>query len=108
MNSKFKIDQQHLLEVQDIFKMLSNINRLKILYLLDNESKTVNELVELLGLEQSAVSHQLRILRDFQLVSVKQVGKTKEYRVDDPHIFDIINEAVEHSDHVMRGANHGE
>ncbi|MEJ6399916.1 ArsR/SmtB family transcription factor [Nicoliella lavandulae] len=107
MTAKFNIDDQHLLEIQDIFKILSNINRIKILSVLKNEAQTVNELVDKIGLEQSAVSHQLRILRDFQLVSVKQVGKSKQYRVDDPHIFDIINEALEHSDHVIRGVGHG-
>ncbi|UQS87285.1 metalloregulator ArsR/SmtB family transcription factor [Nicoliella spurrieriana] len=87
--------------------MLSNINRLKILYLLDGQALSVNQIAEAIQLEQSAVSHQLKILRDFQLVNVNQVGKNKEYQVDDPHIFDIINEAVEHSDHVMRGVEHG-
>ncbi len=102
------INNDLLSESQKILKMLSNPTRLQMLYILEQQELNVTEIVNLLDLEQSVVSHQLALLREYQLVSAHRIGKANYYQLDDPHILDVINETLEHADHVMRGKKHGE
>lgn len=107
--SQIKIIAPDLLnESQRILKLLSNPTRIQMLNILEQKEMNVSELVELLGVEQSVISHQLALLKSYQLVSSHRVGKANYYQLDDPHILDVINETLEHADHVMRGKKHGE
>ncbi|WP_057754072.1 ArsR/SmtB family transcription factor [Weissella kandleri] len=88
-------------ETQKILKVLSNSTRLKILLLLEQDSLSVNELAQKLQVSQPAVSKQLNILKEFQIVTYNQRGTTYFYRLDDLHILTVIKSTMEHAQHVL-------
>lgn len=101
------IGPRHLAAAEQNFRLLSNPTRMQMPVALEKQPLTVKQLTTLLGVEQSIISHQLATLRAHQLVSCRRVGKNNLYRLDDPHILDIVNEMLKHVDHVMRGKPHG-
>ena len=75
---------------------LSTPSRLQILGCLRSGPRTVSEIVDEVGMEQSAVSHQLRVLRDHSLLSVRRIGRTRQYALRDEHVGVLIDHAIEH------------
>lgn len=82
-----------------MFKLLGDQTRFKILYLLETKEWHVNAIAEALEMEQSAVSHQLRKLKEAKLVKSRRVGKNMLYSQEDSHVYDILHLAVHHAGH---------
>jgi len=83
-------------DVANLFKALSNPTRIKILFLLKQETLTVTEISERLNISQSAISHQLRELKLVRLVKGKKHGRKVIYELDDHHVHQIFDMAIEH------------
>lgn len=83
-------------DLSETFKALGDLSRTKIIYLLSQAELSVGEVAELLGLSPSAVSHQLRLLRNLRLVKVRRDGKTSFYSLDDQHIENLFREGLRH------------
>lgn len=86
-------------DIAEWFKVLSDPTRVKIISALMRRELCVHDLSELLEMGQSAVSHQLRYLRNTRMVKRRKVGKTVYYALDDSHIEEIIQVTLEHLKH---------
>lgn len=102
-NNKLNIIKEKSLEnfeeekLVDLFKTIGEKTRSKILLLLTTVPELfVCEIIELLKMEQSAVSHQLRILRNKDLVKSRKAGKLVYYSLKDDHVKDLFKIAIEH------------
>lgn len=89
-------DDALLCDLGDLFKVFGDTTRMKILYALFESELCVCAIAELIGMEQSAVSHQLRILRNAKLVSCRREGKTNTYFLADAHVRSIVGQGYEH------------
>lgn len=96
-----KIDEMVIERTTKIFKVIGDATRFRILYLLDGTEWSVNAIAEALQMEQSAVSHQLKKLREAKLVKSRREGKSIYYSQDDNHVFEILDMAVEHARHTL-------
>src|SRR5947209_222758 len=81
----------------------SPIPRARILYALGHQTLCVRDLAIVTGVSESAMSHQLRLLRDRRVVRVRRDGTTMYYSVDDQHVAALLREAEYHADHVRQG-----
>ena len=79
---------------------LSTPSRVRILSLLRTGPHTVGELMEAIGMEQSAVSHQLRVLREHRLVVAERHGRQRLYALHDEHVAALIDDAIGHVTHL--------
>ena len=89
-------DQTVLYDLSDFFKILGDSTRVGILFALDGEPMCVCDIAALLGMTKSAVSHQLKVLRQNNLVRYKKVGKNVIYSLADDHVREIIEVALTH------------
>ncbi len=83
-------------ELAELFKVLGDGTRMRILQALYFSELCVCELVEVVGMSQSAISHQLRLLRAAKIVKYRKEGKNVYYSLSDTHIFSLIDVAREH------------
>ena len=88
--------------LSEFYKIFGDQTRLKILDALTNKPLCVNEISELLDMNQSAISHQLKNLRASNLKKKKKVGKNVYYSISDNHIKVILNYGIEHIMEVMK------
>jgi len=85
-----------LAELADFYKVFGDTTRIRILCVLLEAEMCVCDLAEVLGMTQSAISHQLRILKQMKLVKNRREGKTVFYSLADGHIQSIISQGMEH------------
>ncbi len=82
--------------LSEVFKVLGDEARTKILYALSRDELCVCDIANILGLSVSTVSHHLRLLRGFRLVKHRRAGRMVFYSLDDHHIVNLIHECLEH------------
>ncbi len=96
-----KVNQQMpedeiLFDLAELFKIFGDSTRIKILYLLFESEMCVCDIAQLLNMTQSAISHQLQVLKKSKLVKYRRDGKTVFYSLADGHVRTIIDQGMEH------------
>ena len=89
-------DEDLLMDLSELFKVFGDSTRIKILYVLLESDMCVCDLAQILNMTQSAISHQLRILKQSKLVKNRREGKTVIYSLADGHVRSIISQGMEH------------
>ncbi len=86
-------------DLAELFKALADQTRLRIIHSLLNRELCVCDMCEVLGMQQSAVSHQLRVLRNLRIVKRRKEGKMMYYSIDDQHVEGLFLQALNHISH---------
>ena len=89
-------DEELLYDLADLFKVFSDTTRIKILYSLMAGELCVADIAEAVGATQSAVSHQLRILKQARLVKFQRDGKNVLYSLSDDHVYTMLSQGLTH------------
>lgn len=89
-------DEDELYDLAELFKVFGDSTRIKILYVLFEAEMCVCDIAQLLNMTQSAISHQLKILKQSRLVKSRREGKAVFYSLADGHVRGIINQGLEH------------
>ena len=89
-------DENELFDLAELFKVFGDSTRIRILYALYDEERSVSDIAESLSMTQSAVSHQLKILKVSKLITSRRDGKAVYYRLADEHVKTIIAMGKEH------------
>ncbi len=94
------LDDRRVQDLAEMFKILGDPTRIKILHALSRQELCVCDIAETLGMNQSAVSHQLRTLRGARLVKFRKDGKEAWYSLDDDHVISLMCQGLEHISHI--------
>lgn len=90
------ISEDNLYRLADLFKIFGDSTRIRILHALSGQELCVCDIADTLGMTQSAISHQLRVLKQTQLVKYRRDGKTIYYSLADSHVYTILAQGLEH------------
>ena len=90
------VDEDKIIDLSELFKIFGDSTRIKIINILIGEEQCVNEISDKINVSQSAVSHQLRILKASKLVKYRKEGNMIYYSIDDDHIEKIFKMGCEH------------
>jgi len=93
------LSSDEVLGLSETFKALGDPTRIRILHALSQEELCVCDLEEVLEMSQSAISHQLRVLRNLRLVKFRKEGKMVFYSLDDEHIINLFSQGLTHIRH---------
>ncbi len=102
---KEKTDEKLLYKAAELFKAFGDTTRLKILYVLFEGEKCVSEISEAVNMSGSAVSHQLKTLRQASLVNFRKYGKTVYYSLADDHVSTMLGQGMKHVEHINEENN---
>ena len=89
-------DEDTLYDLAELFKVFGDSTRIRILFVLFESEVCVCDIAETLHMTQSAISHQLKILKQSKLVKARREGKTVYYSLADRHVYNIIGQGLEH------------
>jgi len=96
---KESISDSEAQQVAEIFKLLGDTTRVKILQILTKRELCVCDIAAVIEMGQSAVSHQLRLLRNARLVRYRREGKMAWYSLDDEHVRSLLSQGIDHIKH---------
>ena len=96
---KIDLDPRTAAQLAELFSMLGDVSRLRIIAALNGGEANVTELAQAVDLSHSAVSHHLRTLRQMRLVRARKEGRYVYYALDDEHVEDLFRRGVEHVKH---------
>ena len=88
--------EEALYDLAELFKLFSDSTRIRILHLLESGELCVGDISDTLSMSQSAISHQLRLLKQSKLVKSRRSGKTIFYALADDHVFTILRQGLDH------------
>lgn len=94
-----QMDDSTLIRLADLYKVFGDPTRIRILYVLSKREMCVQDIADTLSMTQSAISHQLRVLKQSFLVKNRRDGKTIYYSLDDDHVATIMAQGLEHVGH---------
>ncbi|MGL5259123.1 MAG: ArsR/SmtB family transcription factor [Lachnospiraceae bacterium] len=100
------LSDEYIQKLASFFKVIGDETRVRIIYSLSQKEMCVSELVELVGISQSAISHQLKSLKMEGQVKVRRDGKNMYYSLDDHHVVGILEEALNHIHHKFIEVKH--
>lgn len=89
-------DENTLIDLAELFKIFGDSTRIKILFLLSQGERSVNQIATDLNMTQSAISHQLRILKTSRLIKAERAGKLSIYSLADTHVASILSQGLDH------------
>lgn len=93
------LNEEEVRKLSEVFKALGDETRIKLLHALSQEELCVCDLSKVVGMSQSLVSHQLRVLRNLRLVKYRKEGKMVYYSLDDQHIINLFTQGLAHIRH---------
>lgn len=100
---KSKPEREELERLSEVFKLLGDITRTQILWVLDKNEMCVCDIANVLNMTKSSISHQLAILRNAGIVNFRREGKEVYYSLDDFHITKLYEIGIEHIEHKLKG-----
>ncbi len=101
---KNKPNDLELKKLSELFKIIGDQTRIKILWALDNHEMCVCDIANVLNMTKSSISHQLSILKSIDIVKYRKEGKEVYYMLDDEHINKLYEIGIEHINHkIMEG-----
>ncbi len=89
-------EEEILYDLAELFKVFGDSTRIKLLYVLSEKELCVCDIAELLNMTQSAISHQLRVLKQAKLVKYRREGKSMFYSLADDHVKTILKQGMDH------------